>query len=58
MKLEGNNVEGKLCMKYPWPSMARTIYGDHQRFKDTYFSAFPRKIFYWRRLREKMECTE
>ncbi|MCB0516288.1 MAG: acetate--CoA ligase [Chitinophagales bacterium] len=33
-------AEGKLCIKYPWPSMARTIYGNHQRFVDTYFSAF------------------
>lgn len=37
--------EGRLTMKFPWPSMARTIYGDHQRFRDTYFSTFPGKYF-------------
>ncbi len=44
-EIEGNNVEGRLTIKFPWPSMARTIYGDHQRFKDTYFSTFPGKYF-------------
>ena len=44
-ELKESNVEGKLCIKYPWPSMARTIYGDHQRFIDTYFSAFTGKYF-------------
>lgn len=38
-------AEGKLCMKQPWPSMARTIYGDHQRFIETYFKAFPGYYF-------------
>ncbi len=37
--------EGRLAIKFPWPSMARTIYGDHQRFKETYFSTFPGKYF-------------
>jgi len=37
-ELSGDSVEGKLCIKYPWPSMARTIWGNHQRYKDTYFS--------------------
>ena len=37
--------EGKLCITYPWPSMARTIYGDHQRFKETYYNAFEGKYF-------------
>lgn len=41
----GNQVTGSLCIKYPWPGMARTIWGDHQRFKETYFSAFPGKYF-------------
>jgi acetyl-CoA synthetase len=41
----GNSIEGRLTIKFPWPSMARTIYGDHQRFKDTYFSTFPGKYF-------------
>lgn len=40
-----NNQEGSLVIKYPWPSMARTIYGDHKRFKETYFSAFPGMYF-------------
>jgi acetyl-CoA synthetase len=44
-EIEGNSVAGKLCIKFPWPSMARTIYGDHQRFKDTYFTAFKNKYF-------------
>jgi acetyl-CoA synthetase len=44
-ELEGNNIEGRLTIKFPWPSMARTIYGDHQRFKETYFSTFARKYF-------------
>lgn len=39
-EIEGNSVSGRLCIKYPWPSMARTVYGDHQRYKDTYFTAF------------------
>jgi len=45
LKLSGNGVEGRLCIDFPWPAMARTIYGDHQRFKDTYFSAFPGRYF-------------
>jgi acetyl-CoA synthetase len=44
-EIEGNQVTGSLCIKYPWPSMARTIWGDHQRYKETYFSAFPGKYF-------------
>jgi acetyl-CoA synthetase len=40
-----NNVEGRLCIKFPWPSIARTIHGDHQRFKETYFSTFKHKYF-------------
>ena len=40
-----NGVEGRLAIKFPWPAMARTIYGDHQRFRDTYFSTFPGKYF-------------
>ena len=37
----GPNQGGLLVMKQPWPSMLRTLYGDHQRFKDTYFSSIP-----------------
>lgn len=44
-ELIGNQVEGRLCVKFPWPSMARTIWGNHQRYKDTYFSAFENKYF-------------
>jgi len=39
-EIKEKNKSGKLCVKYPWPSMARTIWGDHKRFKETYFSAF------------------
>ncbi len=38
--LEGNNVEGRLCMKFPWPSIIRTTYGNHERCHDAYFSQF------------------
>jgi acetyl-CoA synthetase len=44
-EIEGNQVVGALCIKFPWPSIARTIWGDHQRYKETYFSAFPGKYF-------------
>ena len=40
-----NQVAGSLCIKFPWPGIARTIWGDHQRYKDTYFSTFPGKFF-------------
>ena len=43
--LEGNNVEGNLVMQRPWPGMMRTVYGDHQRFFETYFEKFPGKYF-------------
>jgi acetyl-CoA synthetase len=39
-ELKGNSVEGNLCIKYPWPGMLRTTYGDHERCKKTYFSSF------------------
>ncbi|GGE07870.1 acetate--CoA ligase [Psychroflexus salis] len=44
-EIEGNSSDGRLCIKYPWPSMARTVYGNHQRYKDTYFSAFKNMYF-------------
>jgi acetyl-CoA synthetase len=44
-EIDGNQVTGSLCIKFPWPSMARTIWGDHQRYIDTYFKAFPGKYF-------------
>lgn len=39
--VEGSNVSGALCISQAWPGMARTIYGDHQRFVDVYFKAYP-----------------
>jgi len=44
-ELEGNNIEGLLCIKYPWPSILRTTYGDHNRCKQVYFSAFENMYF-------------
>jgi len=44
-ELEGNSVQGNLCVKFPWPSMLRTTYGDHERCKQTYFSSFPGYYF-------------
>jgi len=43
--LSGNQVEGRLCVQFPWPSMARTIWGNHQRYKETYFSAYENYYF-------------
>lgn len=39
-EIQGNGVEGNLCIKYPWPSIARTVYGDHERYLQTYLSAY------------------
>lgn len=44
-ELQGNNVEGNLCIKFPWPSMLRTLYNDHERCKQTYFSTYKGKYF-------------
>ena len=44
-EIKTNQVDGRLCIKYPWPSMARTIWGDHQRYKETYFSAYENTYF-------------
>jgi len=44
-ELMGNSVEGNLCIAYPWPGMARTIWGDHERFFLNYFSTFPNLYF-------------
>ncbi len=43
--LEGNAVSGALCLSTPWPGQARTVWGDHQRFKETYFSQYPGYYF-------------
>jgi acetyl-CoA synthetase len=41
----GNNVEGNLCIKFPWPSIIRTTYGDHERCRSTYFSTYKNLYF-------------
>jgi len=43
--LEGNGVSGALCIASTWPGQARTVWGDHQRFKDTYFGRYPGYYF-------------
>ena len=40
IEIQGNNVNGNLCMKFPWPSIIRTTWGDHERCKSTYFSTY------------------
>ncbi|GMQ28912.1 acetate--CoA ligase [Algoriphagus confluentis] len=44
-ELTGNGVEGNLCIKFPWPSMIRTTYGDHERCRQTYFSTYKNMYF-------------
>lgn len=44
-EISGNQVTGSLCVKFPWPAMARTIWNDHKRFVDTYFSDFKGRYF-------------
>ncbi len=44
-EIVGNGVEGNLCIKFPWPSIIRTTYGDHERCKQTYFSTYPNLYF-------------
>ncbi len=44
-EIKGNQVDGRLCIKFPWPSIARTIWGNHQRYRDTYFSAYKNMYF-------------
>jgi len=44
-EIEGNEVEGILCIKFPWPSILRTTYGDHERCRQTYFSAYENLYF-------------
>lgn len=43
--VEGNDVEGLLCVTFPWPSIIRTTYGDHERCRQVYFSSFEDKYF-------------
>lgn len=44
-EIKGNNVEGNLCIKFPWPSIIRTTYGDHERCKQTYFATYNNLYF-------------
>ncbi|GAB4448578.1 MAG: acetate--CoA ligase [Bacteroidia bacterium] len=44
-ELKGNNVEGNLCIKFPWPSIIRTTYGNHERCRQTYFSTYKNLYF-------------
>lgn len=44
-EIEGNGVSGNLCIKFPWPGMLRTTYGDHERCKQTYFSTYENLYF-------------
>jgi len=44
-EITNNQVVGNLCIRFPWPGIARSIWGDHKRYKDTYFSAFPCMYF-------------
>ena len=45
LEIVGNNVNGNLCIKFPWPGMIRTTYRDHDRCKQTYFSTYENKYF-------------
>jgi len=45
VELIGNDVSGLLCIKFPWPGMMRTVFGDHDRFFKTYFSLYPGLYF-------------
>lgn len=44
-EIKGNGVEGNLCIKFPWPSMIRTTYGDHERCRQNYFATYPNLYF-------------
>ena len=44
-ELKGNEVSGNLCMKFPWPSIIRTTYGDHERCRQAYFATYPGLYF-------------
>jgi acetyl-CoA synthetase len=44
-ELKGNSVQGNLCVKFPWPGMLRTTYGDHERCKNTYFATYKNMYF-------------
>jgi acetyl-CoA synthetase len=44
-EVTGNNVNGNLCIKFPWPGMLRTTYGDHERCRTTYFATYDNLYF-------------
>ena len=44
-EVEGLNQAGALCLKTPWPGIARTVYGDHERYRQTYFTTYPGYYF-------------
>ena len=44
-EIEGDDAAGNLCLKFPWPGIMRTVYGDHDRFVQTYFAMYPGKYF-------------
>ncbi|GGE08271.1 MULTISPECIES: acetate--CoA ligase [Sphingobacterium] len=44
-EIEGNDVSGNLCIKFPWPGMLRTTWGDHERCRQTYFSTYSDMYF-------------
>lgn len=44
-EIEGNEVSGNLCVKFPWPGIIRTTYGDHERCRTNYFAAYPNMYF-------------
>jgi acetyl-CoA synthetase len=44
-EIQGNGVSGNLCIKFPWPGMLRTTYGDHERCRTTYFSTYENLYF-------------
>ena len=44
-EIDGNPAAGNLAIKHPWPAQMRTVYGDHQRFYDTYFATYPGYYF-------------
>ncbi|WP_026896814.1 acetate--CoA ligase [Daejeonella oryzae] len=45
MEIEGNGVSGNLCIKFPWPGIIRTTYGDHERNRTNYFATYPNLYF-------------
>ena len=44
-ELNGNEVSGNLCIRFPWPGMIRTTFGDHERCRQAYFSTYPGLYF-------------